>query len=82
MAQWKRTQLGTMRLQIRSLASLIGLRIWHCCGCGVGHRWGLDLVLLWLWQSLAAAAPIRPLAWQPPYTVGVALKKDNKQINK
>ena len=29
-AQWKRIQLGTMRLQVRSLASLSGLRIQHC----------------------------------------------------
>ena len=30
-AQWKRIQLGTMRLQVQSLASLNGLRIWWCC---------------------------------------------------
>ena len=28
--QWKRIQLGTMRLQVQSLASLSGLRI-RCC---------------------------------------------------
>ena len=27
MAQWKRIQVGTMRLRVRSLASLSGLRI-------------------------------------------------------
>ena len=48
-AQWKQNQLGTMRLWIRSLALLSRLRIWHCRGCGVGCRGGLDLVLLWLW---------------------------------
>ena len=31
MAQWKRILLGTMRLQVRSLASLRGLRIQYCC---------------------------------------------------
>ena len=31
MAQWKWIQLGTMRLWVWSLASLSGLRIWHCC---------------------------------------------------
>jgi len=41
---------------------------------GVGGRYGSDLVLLWLWCRLAAVAPIRPLAWEPPYAVGVALK--------
>ena len=31
--------------------------------CSVGHRCGLDLVLLWLCRRLAATALIRPLAW-------------------
>ena len=39
---------------------------------GVGHRRGLDLMLLWL--RIAAAAVIRPLAWEPPYAAGAALK--------
>ena len=30
MAQQKRIQLGTMRLQVQSLASLSGLWIWRC----------------------------------------------------
>ena len=30
MAQWKRIWLVSMRTQVRSLASLSGLRIWHC----------------------------------------------------
>ena len=48
--------------------------------CGVSHRWGYDLVLLQLWHRLAAVAPTGPLAWEPPYAMGVALKKQtNKQ---
>ena len=35
----------------------------------------------WLWYRLAAAASILPLAWEPPYAVGSALKR-NKQTNK
>ena len=31
--------------------------------------------LLWLWRKLAAAAPIRPLAWELPYAMGVALER-------
>ena len=27
-----------MRMQVRSLASISGLRIQHCCGCGIGQR--------------------------------------------
>ena len=46
---------------------------------GVGHRRGWDLAWLWLWLwcRLAATAPIRPLAWEPPCAVDVALKKPN-----
>ena len=43
--------------------------------CGVGCRCGSDLVLLWLWYRLAAAALIQPLAWELPYAMGMALKK-------
>ena len=47
--------------------------------CGVGHRHGLDLALLRLWCRLATTALIRPLAWEPPYAVGVALKRQKKE---
>ena len=43
--------------------------------CGVGYRRGLDLVWLWLWHRLAAAAPIHPLVWELLHAVGVALKR-------
>ena len=43
--------------------------------CGVGCRRGSDPVLWWPWHRLAATAPPRPLAWEPPYAVGMALKK-------
>ena len=46
--------------------------------CGAGRRCGSDPV--WLWCRLAAVAPIRPLAWKPPYAVGATLKgKKQKQ---
>ena len=38
-------------------------------------QWVKDLVWLWLWCRLEAAALIQPLAWELSYTVGVALKK-------
>ena len=44
-------------------------------------QWIRDLALLWLWCRLAATALIRPLAWEPPYATGVALKS-KKQTNK
>ena len=46
--------------------------------CGVGRTGCLDLALLWLWRRPAATAPIRLLAWEIPYAVGAALKKDKK----
>ena len=37
-------------------------QIWHCCGCGIGS---------------AAAAPIRPLAWELARAEGAALGGKN-----
>ena len=35
--------------------------------------------MLWLWHKPAATAPIRPLAWERPYAVVVALKKTKRE---
>ena len=37
-------------------------------------------MLLWLWRRPVATAPIRPLAWKPPYAMGAALKREKKKI--
>ena len=50
--------------------------------CGVGGRYGLDPALLWLWCRLVATALIGPLAWEPPYAMGVALKRQKKKKKK
>ena len=48
--------------------------------CGVGHRRSSDLTLLCCGVVPVATAPIQPLAWELPYAMGVALKKQtNKQ---
>ena len=47
--------------------------------CGIGRGCDSDLVLLWLWQKLAAVALIRPLAWELPYAAGVVLIKRKKK---
>ena len=44
--------------------------------CGVGCRCCSDSALLRLWLWLAAVAPIQPLAWEPPYATGTALKNN------
>ena len=43
--------------------------------CGVGRRHSSDPELLWLWCRPVAVAPIRPLAWEPLYATGAALKR-------
>ena len=46
---------------------------------GVGCRCDSDLVLLCC--RLAAATPTGPLAWEPPYAAGVALKRQKKKVS-
>ena len=48
--------------------------------CGVGNRCGSDLMLLWLWCRPAAVTPTEPLAWEPPYAAGAALKRKKKKV--
>ena len=47
---------------------------------GVGHRWGLDPKLLWLWCRPVATAPVGPLAWEPSCATGMAPKRQKKSI--
>ena len=67
-----------MRLRDQSLASLSGLRIWHCRELWYRCRCGSDLVLLWLWRRLAALALTQPIAWELPYAAIAALKNKKK----
>ena len=60
-AQWLTNPTASTKTWVWSLALLSGLRIGHC------HE-------LWC-RMQAAAAPIRPLAWEPPHAVGEALKR-------
>ena len=71
-----------MRLRVRSLALLSGSRIGHCHELWCRLQTCSDPVLLWLWRRPAATVPIGPLAWEPPYAVGVALEKAKKQQQK
>ena len=47
-----------------------------------GRRHSSDPELLWLWRRPVAAAPIGPLAWEPPYAAGVDLEKAKRKTNK
>ena len=44
-------------------------------------QWVKDPTLLWLRHRLVATALIGPLAWEPPYSVGAALKRQKIKIN-
>ena len=85
MAQRLVNRTSSMRMWVRSLALLSGLRICIAVGCGLGRKCSSDPSLLWPWPRLATAASLRPLAWELPYAMGAALKKrekQNKQTNK
>ena len=74
----------------KDMGSIPGLTQWVkgpsiAVSCGVDHRCGSDPALLWLGCRPAAAALIRPLAWEPPHATGAALKRPKKKkvvINK
>ena len=75
MAQCKRIWIASTRTQVRSLASLSGLRIQHC-----SELW--YRLQMWL-RSHVAVAEVQlqfdPLAWEPPCAAGVALKRQKKK---
>ena len=50
--------------------------------CGVSCRRGSVPASLWLWRRPAATAPIRPLAWEPPYAAGAAQEMAKKTKNR
>ena len=39
-------------------------------------------MLQWLWRKPAATGLIQPLAWEPPYATGVALKRQKPKKKK
>ena len=43
---------------------------------------GLDPKFLWLWCRPVTTALIGPLAWEPPYAVGAALKSKKRKNKK
>ena len=79
MAQRKWIWLVSMRMQVRFWPRLVSWGSGVAVSCGVGCRLGLALSLLWLWCRPAAVSPIWPLAQEPPYAVGMALKSKKQK---
>ena len=71
-----------MRIRVQSLACSVGQGFGVAGSCDVCGRHGSDPVLLWLCCRLAATDLIQPLAWEPLYAAGAALKRQKKKKNK
>ena len=79
MAQWLTNP--TRNHEVAGLVPALAQWVNDPACCGVGCRRGSDPALLWLWRRPVATAPIGPLAWEPPYAMGAASKKWQKDNN-
>ena len=70
--------LISMRTQVQFLALLSGLKTWRCCKpwCRLQTQLGSGFAVA---MAKATAPLIRPLALEPPYAVGVALKRQKRK---
>ena len=67
-----------MRMWVGSLVSFGGLGIWCCHELWCRSKMRLRSYVAVAVVYAAAVALIRPLAWEPPYATGAALKNNNR----
>ena len=67
------------RTWVQSLTTLGMLKLQHRRELWCRSQTWLGSSIAVLWCRLAAAAPIPPLAWDPPCAVGTALKRKKKK---
>ena len=82
MAQHLMNPTRSMRMQVRSLASLSGLRIQSCRELWYRSQTWPGSLLLWLWHRPAAVVPILPLAWELPSAKGMPHPQKKKKKRK
>ena len=67
-----------MKTWVQSLASLSGLRIWHChelqCKLQAWLGSSIAVVMAVAVAKAAVTSLIQPLAWKLPFATGMALK--------
>ena len=83
MAQWLMNTTSNHEV----VGSIPGLAKWvkglgTAMSCRQATNVGLDSALLWLWCRPAPAALIQPLAWEPPYAEGMAIKRKKETVNR
>ena len=78
-AQWKQTELVSMRMRVQSLTSLSGLRIWCCheLWCRLQMQIGSHVAV-----AGSCSSDSTPRAWALPYATPAALKKKGKKKKK
>ena len=75
------TQLVSMRTRVRSLASLSGLRIWHCCELWCRLKTWLGSCITVAVVQAGSCSSNATLVWELPSAMGVALKLMNEGMN-
>ena len=80
LARRKQMQLETMRLWVRSLDSLSGLRIQLCCELWCRLQTWLGACMAVAVVQVGSCSSNSTLAWEPPNAAGAALKKNPPKI--